>query len=118
MITLSKCALVASDGDLEAIKTALSLPVLVLDEAKTGSTVREILRCQFKSGEKIPENLIIFHGISSKELDAALKSLKSAEISSLKAVSTPTNMGWTVAALYKELCRERNSFKTKEARKK
>ncbi|MBR0063448.1 MAG: DUF3783 domain-containing protein, partial [Oscillospiraceae bacterium] len=35
-----------------------------------------------------------------------------------KAVSTPTNMGWTVAALYKELCRERNSFKTKEAKKK
>ena len=117
MITLSKCALVASDGDLEAIKAALSLPVLALDEGKTGSTVGEILRGQFKAGDKIPENLIIFHGISSKELDAALISLRSAAISSLKAVSTPTNMGWTVAALYKELCRERNSFKTKEAKK-
>ena len=118
MITLSKCALVASVSDLEAIKSALSLPVLALDESKTGSTVGEILRGKFKAGEIIPENLIIFHGITSKELDAALISLRSAGISSLKAVSTPTNMGWTVAALYKELCRERNSFKTKEAKKK
>lgn len=117
MITLSKCAIVAAGGDLEAIKSALSLPVLALDESKTGSTVGEILQGRFKAGEKIPENLIIFHGISSKELDAALVSLRSAGIGSLKAVSTPTNMGWTVAALYKELCRERKSVKTKEAKK-
>lgn len=117
MITLSKCVLVAADGDFDAVKAALGLPAVRLDSGRTGSTVGEILAGRFKSGESIPENLIIFHGLTSAELDSALAALRAAGISSLKAVSTPTNMGWTVSALYRQLCLERAQFRSKEAKK-
>lgn len=117
MITLDKVALCYSDADFDSIKSALSAPVMRLDSGKTGSTVGEILSGKFRKGADFSENLIIFHGFSSGELNTALESLRNAGIRSLKAVSTPTNKTWTVEALYKELCRERNSFKTKEAKK-
>lgn len=55
----------------------------------------------------LPEPLLIFCHFSEKQLNRFLQSLRRLEVSCLKAVLTPSNAGWTLRALYHELCRER-----------
>lgn len=70
----------------------------------------EILSGRFRSGPEFSENLIIFHGLSSNELNDSVDRLRDSGVAALKAVTTPTNLGWTVEALYRELCRERKKL--------
>lgn len=57
----------------------------------------------------VPEPLIIFCSLSNAQLDRLLAALRRMEVPRwvLKAVLTPGNAGWTLSALYQELCRER-----------
>lgn len=55
----------------------------------------------------LPEPLLIFCHFSEKQLNRFLQSLRRLEVSCLKAVLTPSNAGWTLRALYGELCQER-----------
>lgn len=59
-------------------------------------------------GYDIPE-VIVFSGISSKNLDIFLEEYKKEKISpvALKAVLTPFNISWTLYELIEELQRER-----------
>lgn len=60
----------------------------------------------------VPEPMLIFCSLSSAQLDRLLFALRRVEAprSLLKAVLTPTNAGWSLSALYRELCRERQAM--------
>lgn len=62
------------------------------------------------AGEALPEPVLIFCYFSDKQLDRVLLSLRRLQAFCLKAVLTPTNAGWTLRGLYKELCRERSQL--------
>lgn len=60
---------------------------------------------------KVTEEVLILDGINGERLDRVLQGLRSHGMSiSLKAILTPHNIGWTFAALYQELTRERAQF--------
>lgn len=64
---------------------------------------------------RIPEEMLVFCGISGERLDSVLDMLRGSGLSvSLKAVLTPHNVNWTLAALYQELCAEREQFSKRE----
>lgn len=64
-------------------------------------------------GDPIPEPLLVLCHLSDAQLDRLLATLrKEGAGSCLKAVLTPANAGWTLSALYRELCRERLSMGT------
>lgn len=81
----------------------LDRPLSVLEQ---GLRPSEPLR----AGESLPEPLLIFCHFSDKQLDRALLSLRRLQAFCLKAVLTPTNAGWTLRALYNELCKERSQL--------
>ncbi|MBR3641733.1 MAG: DUF3783 domain-containing protein [Oscillibacter sp.] len=59
--------------------------------------------------ERVSEPMLLFCGMDG-ELDAILPRLKSAGVSCLKAVLTPSNRGWTPSRLCRELQRERRAI--------
>ena len=60
----------------------------------------------------VDEPILIFCSLTNAQLDRMLAALRKLETprTLLKAVLTPTNANWTLAALYGELCRERQSM--------
>lgn len=62
--------------------------------------------------EPLPEPLLLFCHLNSIQLDRLLPALRKAEVpqACLKAVLTPHNAGWTLRALYEELCKEREAM--------
>lgn len=64
------------------------------------------------AGEPLPEPLLLLCHLSSPQLDKVLQGLRNAGVprTCLKAILTPTNAGWTLRALYDELCREREQL--------
>ena len=59
------------------------------------------------SGASLPEPILIFCGLNERQLDRLLSALRRNRVSVLKAMLAPTNSGWTLRALYEELCQER-----------
>lgn len=59
-------------------------------------------------GMAFPEEMMVFSGISSEELDVFLKKYNEMGIGkiNLKAVLTPFNINWSGEMLYKELVKE------------
>lgn len=56
----------------------------------------------------VPEPMLVLCSLSTSHLDRLLSALRGMEAGGcLKAVLTQSNSGWTLAALYRELCRER-----------
>ena len=83
---------------------------LPVPEEKWGLTLSGILSgaaAPETSPESLSEPLIVFHGLEDSALDAALALLRSRGIRALKAVTTPTNLRWTPAALQRQLSAER-----------
>lgn len=64
------------------------------------------------AGEPLPEPLLLLCHLSSPQLDKVLQGLRNAGVprTCLKAILTPTNAGWTLRALYDELCLEREQL--------
>ena len=62
--------------------------------------------------ETFADEMLVFCGITSDQLDAFLENYRRREISPilLKAVLTPTNVSWTPRRLYQELRKERKAF--------
>lgn len=62
----------------------------------------------------ISEEMLIFCGLPGNRLDSVLSMLRGSGLPvSLKAVMTAHNVGWTVAALYRELTAERAQLQKK-----
>lgn len=59
---------------------------------------------------ELSEPVLVFCHFSDPQLDRALQSLRRIRVLSLKAVLTPSNAGWTLRELYRELCRERSQL--------
>ncbi|MGN0395258.1 MAG: DUF3783 domain-containing protein [Coprococcus sp.] len=59
------------------------------------------------NGEELSMEMVVFAGLSDKELDLFLSACRKKNISiRLKAVFTKTNASWTVIDLYNELMKE------------
>lgn len=59
----------------------------------------------------IPEPMLILCHLSDAQLNRLLSALrKEGADNCLKAVLTPSNAGWSLSALYRELCKERLSM--------
>lgn len=73
-------------------------------------TVGEVCRGPLpeSGGEPLELPLILFHNIAQEELDQVLKAIRQVKLprQPLKAMVTPTNQSWTLAALYQELQQE------------
>ena len=59
----------------------------------------------------IPEPMLVFCHLTEAQFNRILATLrKEGAGNCLKAVLTPTNAGWSLSALYRELCKERLSM--------
>lgn len=60
------------------------------------------------TGRELSMDMLIFYGVSSKELDIFLDRYRASGLEpvKLKAMVTETNSGWTVEQLYGELAKE------------
>lgn len=62
-------------------------------------------------GDPISEPMLVLCHLTESQLNRLLATLrKEGAGNCLKAVLTPTNAGWTLSVLYRELCRERLSM--------
>ncbi len=66
----------------------------------------------------VQEPMLIFCALSGAQLDRLLAALRRLGVprTTLKAVLTPDNAGWTLSALYRELCQERLAMSGPELR--
>ena len=91
----------------DGVKKLCALRGLRLRPVEPGETGRTLDSLAFGQpysptpGGPIPEPLLVLCGFSSAQLDSQ---------GCLKAVLTPSNANWTLAALYQELCREREQM--------
>ena len=68
-------------------------------------------RRPISGGTALPEPIAVFHGLSDRELDRALAVLREGGAPiQLKAVTTPTNLQWTPAELWRNLAAERKAL--------
>ena len=86
-----------------------------VDTAQLDRPIRDLaqaLPAPASAGEPLPEPLLLLCHLSSPQLDKVLQGLRNAGVprTCLKAILTPTNAGWTLRALYDELCREREQL--------
>lgn len=56
-------------------------------------------------GEELPEPVAVLHGIGGRELDRVLDALRGRV--QLKAITTPMNINWNAATLFRNLSQER-----------
>lgn len=65
------------------------------------------------AGGDFDEEMLVMCGFSQSLLDAFLKAFRSYHVApiGLKAILTPTNAEWDSAALYHELCGEREAIR-------
>lgn len=102
----------------DGVKKLCALWGLRLRPVEPGETGRTLDSLAFGKpysptpGGPIPEPLLVLCGFSSAQLDSLLAALRKAGVPQgcLKAVLTPSNANWTLAALYQELCREREQM--------
>jgi hypothetical protein len=62
-----------------------------------------------EGAQPVGEPMLVLCGLDERSMDALLRGLRQPGLPriALKAVLTPTNRGWTMRALYEELCAER-----------
>jgi len=99
---------------LQVLALRCACRVQAVPPDRFGDTLADILSGAAPSGgaaEPFTEELLVMSGLSDRQLDALLAGLRRQKVGvALKAVVTPTNVGWTVQELYAELCREREAF--------
>lgn len=104
------CALTPErESELRALCAPVRVRPLAAEEL--GRTVGDLAGVSPKgvpaSAEPIPEELLIVC-VPNGKWDAILESIT--PFKALKAVMTDTNRHWSVSALYRELCAERESL--------
>ena len=65
------------------------------------------------AGENFTEPMLVMCNLDEAQFNAFLDALRRSPLPriDLKAVLTPTNVGWNACQLYTELCREREAFR-------
>ncbi len=124
---LAPCALVWHYPDTEPGFAALAdacraegLTLTPVTPADTGRTIGSL--CGGPGPASAPAltgdwpAALIMNGLDRSRLDSFLTRLRAGGVSiPLKAMVTPTNQGWTLAALLAELVREREAFAARTA---
>lgn len=124
---LAPCALVWNYPDTEPDFAALAdacraegLTLTPVTPADTGRTIASL--CGGPGPASAPAltgdwpAALIMNGLDRSRLDSFLTRLRAGGVSiPLKAMVTPTNQGWTLAALLAELVREREAFAARAA---
>ncbi|OUN17295.1 hypothetical protein B5G38_01865 [Gemmiger sp. An87] len=124
---LAPCALVWNYPDTEPGFAALAdacraegLTLTPVTPADTGRTIASL--CGGPGPASAPAltgdwpAALIMNGLDRSRLDSFLTRLRAGGVSiPLKAMVTPTNQGWTLAALLAELVREREAFAARAA---
>lgn len=124
---LAPCALVWNYSETEPGFAALAdacrkagLTLIPVIPAQAGLTISRL--CGGPGPAEAPETpadfpaALIMNGLDRARLDSFLKELRAGGVSiPLKAMVTPTNQSWTLAALLAELVREREAFAARTA---
>lgn len=125
---LAPCALVWNYPHTEPGFAALaeacraeSLTLTPVTPADTGRTIASLCGGPGSAAAPAPAGdwpaALILNGLDRSRLDSFLTRLRAGGVSiPLKAVVTPTNQGWTLAALLAELVQERDAFAARTAK--
>ena len=101
---------------LKGISASMRIKLVVIDKVDFRQTVNDLLS-QKKNplvepyNGQITESMLLLHGFSDKRLDALLKALRRERVKvDFKAVTTKTNIKWTVLQLFFEMEKERKAY--------
>ena len=101
---------------LEGISARMGVKLVVIDKVDFRQTVNDLLS-QKKNplvepyNGQITESMLLLHEFSDKRLDALLKALRREQVKvDFKAVTTKTNIKWTVLQLFFEMEKERKAY--------
>lgn len=101
---------------LKGISASMRIKLVVIDKVDFRQTVNDLLS-QKKNplvepyNGQITESMLLLHEFSDKKLDALLKALRREQVKvDFKAVTTKTNIKWTVLQLFFEMEKERNAY--------
>ena len=101
---------------LKGISASMRIKLVVIDKVDFRQTVNNLLS-QKKNplvepyNGQITESMLLLHEFSDKRLDALLKALRREQVKvDFKAVTTKTNIKWTVLQLFFEMERERKAY--------
>lgn len=101
---------------LKEISASMRIKLVVIDKVDFRQTVNDLLS-QKKNplvepyNGQITESMLLLHEFSDKRLDALLKALRREQVKvDFKAVTTKTNIKWTVLQLFFEMEKERNAY--------
>ena len=101
---------------LKEISASMRIKLVVIDKVDFRQTVNDLLS-QKKNplvepyNGQITESMLLLHEFSDKRLDALLKALRREQVKvDFKAVTTKTNIKWTVLQLFFEMERERKAY--------
>ena len=101
---------------LKGISASMRIKLVVIDKVDFRQTVNDQLS-QKKNplvepyNGQITESMLLLHEFSDKRLDALLKALRREQVKvDFKAVTTKTNIKWTVLQLFFEMEKERKAY--------
>ena len=101
---------------LKGISACMRIKLVVIDKVDFRQTVNDLLS-QKKNplvepyNGQITESMLLLHEFSDKRLDALLKALRREQVKvDFKAVTTKTNIKWTVLQLFFEMEKERKAY--------
>lgn len=101
---------------LKGISASMRIKLVVIDKVDFRQTVNNLLS-QKKNplvepyNGQITESMLLLHEFSDKRLDALLKALRREQVKvDFKAVTTKTNIKWTVLQLFFEMEKERKAY--------
>ena len=101
---------------LKGISASMRIKLVVIDKVDFRQTVNDLLS-QKKNplvepyNGQITETMLLLHEFSDKRLDALLKALRREQVKvDFKAVTTKTNIKWTVLQLFFEMEKERKAY--------
>lgn len=101
---------------LKGISASMRIKLVVIDKVDFRQTVNDLLS-QKKNplmepyNGQITESMLLLHEFSDKRLDALLKALRREQVKvDFKAVTTKTNIKWTVLQLFFEMEKERKAY--------
>lgn len=101
---------------LKEISASMRIKLVVIDKVDFRQTVNDLLSQKRNPlvepyTGKITESMLLFHNFSDKRLDTMLKVLRREQVKvDYKAVTTETNIKWTILQLYFEMEKERNAY--------
>lgn len=101
---------------LKEISASMRIKLVVIEKVDFRQTINDLLS-QKKNplvepyNGQITESMLLLHEFSDKRLDAFLKALRREQVKvDFKAVTTKTNIKWTVLQLFFEMEKERKAY--------